>query len=145
MTKIVFISNLASTLCLCGVIWIVQLVQYPFFSEVSPQNFPKYHQAHTFWITPIVAPLMIVELITSFLVLVYTPENLNFKLLVFALMLTLVTWASTAFIQVPLHNKLANGFDRNTHTALVNLNWIRTIAWSLRGALMIYFLAKIIK
>lgn len=130
---------------MCGVIWIIQIVQYPFFSEVTVQNFPKYHQAHTFWITPIVAPLMTVELITSFLILFYPPENLNYKLLIFALVLTIITWASTAFIQIPLHTKLENGFDSNAHAALVNTNWIRTIAWSLRGALMIYFLAKIIK
>lgn len=145
MTKIIFITNLASTLCLCGVIWIIQLVHYPFFSQVGSQNFQKFHQAHSFWITPIVAPLMLAELITSFLILFYPPENLNYKLLVSALILTLITWASTAFIQVPLHNKLGVGFDETVHRALVNTNWIRTAAWSLRGALMLYFLSKIIK
>lgn len=145
MTKIIFISTLVSTLCLCGVIWIIQIVQYPFFSRVNSQDFREYHQAHTFWITPVVAPLMIVELITSFLILFYPPENLDYKLLIFALILTLITWASTAFIQVPLHNKLSGGFDATAHAALVNTNWIRTATWSLRGALMIYFLVQIIK
>ena len=145
MTKTFFIANVASTLCLCGVIWIIQLVHYPFFSQVGADNFQKFHQSHSFWITPIVAPLMIVELLTSLLILFYTPTNLNYKLLVFAFILTLITWASTAFIQVPLHNKLAQGFDAAIHAELVNTNWIRTAAWSLRGVLLLYFISKIIK
>ena len=145
MTKIIFIANLASTFCLCGIIWIIQLVHYPFFSQIGAENFQKFHQSHSFWITPVVAPLMIAELVTSFLILFYPPADLNYKLLIFAFILTLITWASTAFLQVPLHNKLAHGFDADAHAALVNTNWIRTIAWSLRGVLLLYFISKIIK
>lgn len=145
MTKIVFIANFGSTLGLCGVIWIIQLVHYPFFSQISAENFQKFHQAHSFWITLIVAPLMIIELLTSFLILFYAPANLSYKLLIFAFILTLITWASTAFLQVPLHNRLAHGFDVDAHAVLVNTNWIRTVAWSLRGALMLYFISKTIK
>ncbi len=139
MTKILTILQIASSLIMFGVIWIIQLVQYPFFSHVNAENFPKYHAAHTFWITPVVAPAMIIELVTSILIIFYPPKNINIKLLYVGLILTLIVWASTFFIQIPLHDKLANGFDANAHSSLVNTNWIRTIAWSLRAVLVVYF------
>ena len=144
LTKIIFILQIASTLIMTGVIWIIQLVQYPFFSEVNAENFPKYHAAHTFWITPVVAPTMIIELITSILIIFYPPENIDYKLLWLGLILTITVWASTFFIQIPLHNKLSFGFDANAHSSLVNTNWIRTTAWSLRCVLVIYFAWKLI-
>lgn len=145
MTKIIIVLQIASTLIMTGVIWIIQLVQYPFFSEVNAENFPKYHAAHTFWITPVVAPTMIIELITSILVIFYPPETIDYKLLWLGLILTIIVWASTFFIQIPLHNKLSKGFDANAHLKLVNTNWIRTIAWSLRCVLVIYFAWKLIR
>lgn len=145
MTKILLLLQIASTLILVGVIWIIQLVQYPFFSEVKAENFPKYHAAHTFWITPVVAPAMIVEIITSILIIFYPPESIDYRLLWFGLILAITVWASTFFLQVPMHNKLAKGFDANAHSTLVNTNWIRTIAWSLRGALVLFFAWKTIQ
>ena len=145
MEKIVFISQIAATFLMTGVIWVIQIVQYPFFSSVSSENFPKYHQGYTFWITPIVAPPMIVELITSIFIIFYPPVNIDSKLFWLGLFLTSTVWASTFFLQIPLHEKLAAGFDANTHSALVNTNWVRTIAWSLRSILMIYFVWKTVR
>jgi hypothetical protein len=145
MDKILFILQIASTLFMTGVIWIIQIVQYPFFSYVSTENFIKYHDDYRFWITPIVAPAMIVELLTSVFILFYPPANIDSKLLWLGLILTIIVWASTFFLQVPLHEKLAAGFDANAHSALVNTNWIRTIAWSLRSILMICFIWKAIR
>ena len=142
MNKLILILQIASTLPLVGVIWLVQIVQYPFFSTVSAESFPKYHNAHTFWITPVVAPLMIVEFVSSVLIIFYPPENVDHRLLWLGLFLAVAVWLSTFFLQVPLHEKLAQGFDADAHASLVNTNWVRTIAWSLRGVLVLYFVWK---
>ena len=139
MNSIILILNLFSIIFLTGVIWIIQLVQYPFFAQVGAENFQKYHSSHSFWITPVVAPAMIVELITSILLIVYPPENIDSKLIWLGLILTCTVWASTFFLQVPMHEKLSQGFDANAHSFLVNSNWIRTIAWSLHSILATYF------
>lgn len=139
MEKILLIVQIVSTLMLTGVIWVIQLVQYPFFSYVEKANFPKYHAAYTFWITPIVAPLMIVELLTAVLILFYPPNYLDYKLFVFGLILCLAAWLSTFFIQIPLHDRLAAGFDAEAHAALVKTNWIRSLAWTARAVLIFYF------
>ena len=139
MEKILLIAQVASTLMLAGVIWVIQLVQYLFFSYVGKADFPKYHAAYTFWITPIVAPLMIVELLTAALILFYPPNYLDYKLFVFGLILCLAAWLSTFFIQIPLHDRLAAGFDAEAHAALVKSNWIRSLAWTARAVLIFYF------
>jgi hypothetical protein len=145
MEKIVLISQIVSTLFMTGVIWVIQIVQYPFFSYVNAENFAKYHEDYTFWIAPVVAPPMIIELFTAVFIIFYPPVNIDSKLLWLGLILTLIVWASTFFLQIPLHEKLAAGFDANAHSALVNTNWIRTIAWSLRSFLMVYFVWKTVR
>lgn len=144
MEKILLILQIFSTLFLTGVIWVIQIVQYPFFAYVSAENFTKYHDEYRFWITPIVAPAMIVELLTAIFLLFYPPADIDIKLIWLGLALTLIVWASTFFVQVPLHEKLAHDFNSQTISALVKTNWIRTIAWSLRGALVLYFAWKTI-
>ena len=46
-------------------------------------------------------------------------------------------WLSTWRLQVPRHGELAHGFDARAHCRLVDTNWIRTIAWSLRAVLVL--------
>jgi hypothetical protein len=52
-----------------------------------------------------------------------------------------VVWASTFLVQVPMHERLSSGRGASAHTRLLMTNWIRTVAWTLRGGLVIY-LAK---
>lgn len=145
MEKILLVSHITSTFFLTGVIWIIQVVQYPFFKFFDGKDFTKYHDNYTFWITPVVAPMMIIELISSIFILFYPPSEVDSRLLYFGLFLTITIWLSTFFIQVPLHEKLAAGFDSNAYNSLVNTNWIRTIAWTLRAFLMVYFVWKFIR
>lgn len=128
-----------------GIIWFIQLVQYPFFAQVGKENFQQYHASHTFWITPVVAPMMIIELLTSVFLIIYPPENIDSKLIWLGLGLAIIVWLSTFFMQVPMHEKLSQGFDSEAHQFLVNSNWIRTVAWSLRSILVSYFLWKLVR
>ena len=145
MEKTIFILQIASTFFLTGVIWVIQIVQYPFFAHVGAENFAKYHDDYRFRITPVVAPAMILELLTAIFLLFYPPENIDIKLIWLGLVLTLIVWASTFFLQVPLHEKLAQGVNSQTLAALVRTNWIRTVCWSLRGGLVLYFAWKVIR
>ncbi|MGI9470789.1 MAG: hypothetical protein ACR2NZ_04615, partial [Rubripirellula sp.] len=55
------------------------------------------------------------------------------------LVLIVLIWLSTAFLQVPCHQQLSNGFDEAAYRRLVSSNWIRTALWTARGAMMGYF------
>jgi len=56
--------------------------------------------------------------------------------------LLLIIWASTLLLQVPMHRKLGVGFDAEAWRFLVRSNWVRTIAWSLRAALVTVWLQR---
>ncbi len=134
-------AHVASTWALVGLIWSVQVLVYPQFQRVGTAEFGEYHHAHMSRVTWIVAPLMFAELITQIALIVVARQNtgaavtLSIKWLVLGAALVGVNWLSTAFIQVPLHNRLAHGFDSKSAIALVHTNWIRTISWSCRGVL----------
>jgi hypothetical protein len=62
-----------------------------------------------------------------------------------SLALVLLIWAVTFFISVPFHNRLAQGFDYISIDGLVRTNWLRTLAWTARLALLSYMLWRLIK
>jgi hypothetical protein len=51
---------------------------------------------------------------------------------------------STALLQVPRHTTLGSGFDRRAWSELGLSNWVRTIAWSARGVLVLWMTARAI-
>jgi hypothetical protein len=51
-----------------------------------------------------------------------------------------MVWASTAAVQVPLHGRLSLGLDRAACRRLVITNWIRTLAWTVRGVIALLIL-----
>jgi hypothetical protein len=83
---------------------------------------------------------MLTEALTAILLLLVdlTPTGRNLTWL--GLLLLLVIWLSTVFLQVPLHRQLAAGFDSRSAARLVSSNWLRTIAWTLRGVVALMLL-----
>ena len=128
------IAQLASTLPLVGLIWTIQLVHYPLFELVGEESQVDYQKQHMNRITWVVAPLMLIELVTVGLLWVLAPFDVW---AIVGALLVAVIWVSTVIIQVPCHGRLAAGFDRAIHRRLVDSNWIRTIAWTLRGAVAV--------
>jgi hypothetical protein len=53
-----------------------------------------------------------------------------------------ILWISTAAVQVPLHNRLATGFEAAAARKLCATNWLRTLVWSLRGGLAMWMMWK---
>ena len=114
---------------LTGLIWMVQVVHYPLFARVGAAGYKEYQLAHQSLISLIVGPAMLVEAIAATVLLVQRRDPLT---IAGAALLALI-WLSTALLQVPLHNALSDGFDPAIHSRLVQTNWIRTVAWTLRA------------
>ena len=123
-----------------GLIWLIQIVHYPLFKVVGINEFQTYHNWHSVMITPLVGTVMIIELISSILLVVFPAKNVSITIPIIGVILVFIIWASTAFLQIPQHNALANEYELKTHNILVQTNWIRTIAWSMRGFLLLYML-----
>lgn len=142
LSKSLLLIQIAATLGLTGVIWLVQIVHYPLFSFVGGEKYREFHIAHMNLISYVVAPLMILEALSAILIIFYQPGNAESWQLWIGAILVCIVWASTFLLQVPLHENLAKGFDVETHRALVNTNWIRTVAWTIRAALVLWLAWK---
>lgn len=145
MENLIFLAHAAATLYLVGVIWIVQILVYPLMKTVGDDGYAAYHNLHTTRISPLVAPAMIVELLTAIYFVISPFETIDYRLFRFGFVLVLTIWLSTFLVQVPLHERLGGAFDANAQRKLVRTNWIRTVAWTMRGALVLWMIHRKIK
>lgn len=144
-TRLVLLANLASTLFMVGVIWFVQIVHYPLFAAVGESSFAAYADSHSRLTGFVVVLPMLVELASAALLLFLRPPGIPISVLWFGVFLVALIWVSTAVLQVPRHATLALGFDGEAHALLVFSNWLRTLAWSLRGGLCLWMVAKTLR
>ncbi|MEO0416722.1 MAG: hypothetical protein AAF226_17410 [Verrucomicrobiota bacterium] len=139
------LAHLVVTLMMTGVIWVVQLVIYPQFSDIGNDAFAGYHREYMKRITWIVGPLMLAEIATALVLAGASWGSTSFWWWAAGLGLVGLIWASTAFISVPQHGALELGLTDSRVRALVMGNWLRTILWSARSGLVIYLVIKCLR
>ena len=130
---LILLFNFASAWMMVGLIWLIQIVHYPLFALVGKDAFVSYASQHVRSITLIVAPIMLIELVTSIALLLVRPHAVEMWIAVLGMFLVVAAWFSTWQLQIPAHEKLAAGFDSEAYLRLVATNWIRTIAWTFHG------------
>ncbi|MFK7924641.1 MAG: hypothetical protein AB8H47_21975 [Bacteroidia bacterium] len=143
--KGLFTLHLLISGMLCGIIWIIQVLHYPLFAHVGEAAFAQYESLHRTWISPLVGPLMVAELITGLILLTWRPDGISPYLLWIGAALIGIIWINTFFQAVPLHNKLLDGLNPEAVTSLVRVNWIRTIAWTVRLGILGWIVFKLMK
>ena len=147
LTNLLLLANLSSSLVMTGLIWFVQIVHYPLFASVGADGFSRYETKHSQLTSFVVGPPMLIEATTS-IALVFAGRHdpgrheLPLWAVVAGLVLVGVIWLSTAIILIPCHARLEVGFHGKTHRRLVNGNWIRTAAWTLRSCLALFLVSR---
>lgn len=131
---LLFFLNVISAFLLTGVIWTIQIVHYPSFHYIDKMSFTNFHHFHERRISIIVMPLMLIELTTSTALYINNMSSIVFAL---NLLIVVMIWCSTFFVQVPIHSILSQKKDKKLIEKLVNTNWIRTFLWSMRMLLII--------
>ena len=127
----------AVTWYMVGVIWLVQLAQYPMFEHLDRAAFIKAHNLHTTGMGWVVGPVMVLELVLAGALLWRRPGAAT----ACGFALVALLWGLTFLVMVPLHDRLAReGFSLGVVRALVRWNWPRTIAWTLRGLIAAFWL-----
>ena len=132
---VLLLVHAGCAMMMTGLIWFVQIVHYPLLAHLDGGGIAE-HQRRTGWV---VAPPMIVEALTAVLLVFERPEGVPAAAPWIGLALLAVIWMSTALIQVPRHRGLAAGSGEVSR--LVAENWIRTAAWTGRGAVVAWMLA----
>ncbi|MEY4483872.1 MAG: hypothetical protein RL693_1324 [Verrucomicrobiota bacterium] len=129
----ILLLHFAATAALVGLIWIVQLVSYPIMLRVTEKDFKEYHPFHCDRITFVVGPLILAETGTAIWL---WSQGFAEPLFLWSLIPLVMTWISTALIQVPLHWKCERSYSRRSIQRLIQTNWIRTFCWSTRALLI---------
>ncbi|MDX2131350.1 MAG: hypothetical protein SFY69_04785 [Planctomycetota bacterium] len=136
LTTLVPAVHAGATWFMVGLIWFVQIVHYPLLGHIPADAVPEYARAHQRRTTLVVGPLMLIEAGSALLLLWAAGGADDRELLSWIGLVHLaVIWASTFAVQVPLHARLASGFDPRAWRRLVFTNWVRTIAWTSRGVI----------
>ena len=145
MANAVLIVQWMATWYMVGLIWMVQVVHYPMFDRVGGEQFRQYEADHNRLITPIVGIPMLVGLATAaWFVFAAWPGASSRGWAIAGLIMIAAIWLTTAFVSVPCHARLAQGFDAQTHRLLVSSNWIRTILWTARGLMLSYLVYRLV-
>ena len=112
----------------CILIWMVQLIVYPSFAFYNNTQLLKWHKTYTKAIALIVIPLMLGQL-GIVIYQVFLAQN-TFTLI--SIVLVVLLWGITLLKFAPMHQQISKG---NTQIqllkTLVQMNWIRTIIWTL--------------
>ena len=133
--QLALVIQMATTWGMVGVIWIIQILQYPQMADVPSDGFARFerqHQRRVSIVLALFAPLEIASALWLFLDPGPIPRWLP---LVGGLLLAGI-WIATALFYAPIHGRLTDAFDARLHRRLVDANWARTIAWTVRGILV---------
>ena len=143
----ILLVQLASSSYLVGVIWLIQRVHYPMLAELDPTCCAQSCRRHAIQITPVVGIPMLLEAAAAAALVwpgLFVLSTGSLRLAWLGLALVAALWASTFFVQVPLHDRLgrqSGAVDAACVRRLVATNWVRTVLWSARllvaGALLI--------
>ncbi|GAA4357635.1 hypothetical protein GCM10023185_22500 [Hymenobacter saemangeumensis] len=136
MLTLLLVLNLVLAAYLCGVVWMVQLVQYPAFGLVPKAAWGAFHAAHSRRMGWVVGAPMVAELALALALAWVGRHELPGSGPFWALALVAVVWAATFFIAVPFHRRLSEGFDYIAIDGLTRTNWLRTLAWTFRVGLL---------
>lgn len=131
--SVVATIHLLTTFAMAGLIWFVQIVHYPMMASFDREKFAAHEKEHCDRTSWVVVPLMLGEVFTFALLLL---EGVRSNAFLLSGLLLCVIWASTFFLQVPLHRALLQGWNAGAHRRLVATNWIRTVAWTGRAVLL---------
>ena len=120
-----------------GVSLITHFVTYPSFKLIKSSLFSEFHKSYTNKMLFIVAPLMILELISSLFLVIFDVSDNNTE--IGLLISLLLIWFLTFFIIVPIHNKLTVNYNKDLNQKLIKYNGLRTIFWIIKLILFIGF------
>lgn len=144
METIFLLFNLISTLLIAGILWFVQLVHYPLFNEMPAKNMVNYGYYHMQKISGIINLLFIIDFITIVFLLLLVNSDLSATLMLINISIFLFIVILTRITFLPIYQQISKNPNSILITKLINLNWIRTLVWSLKVIFMLIIFFEIL-
>jgi hypothetical protein len=138
VSAIILMLHLAGSFMLTGIVWWVQIITYPLIKETPEAVFKHVHRIYMRRVGWIAAPLMLLEMTTSILLIFFPPPLVPHALLLINFGLIVLVWLVSTLILLPIHQRLSIGHPAHDVQHLIKMNWIRTSLWSVKGILVIW-------
>jgi hypothetical protein len=136
-SAIALVAALAATWTMVGVIWFVQVVHYPLLAVVGVGRASEIAIEHQRLTAQVVGLPMAVEGVSTLVLLTVRPSGVFWVWPWAAAVLLAIALGSTVLLSVPLHAQMASDPTLEIGHRLVRTNWPRTVAWTLRGLVLI--------
>jgi hypothetical protein len=117
------------------VVWALQVVQLPLFLKVQDLAVIVEHRRRN---SMLMSLPMLVELITA----VWLCWVRSGAAPLVALVLLGVIWVVTFAWYMPQYQRLTTGYDEVIVRRLLAGNWVRSVIWTLRSAIMLYIVGQ---
>ncbi len=142
---IAFMLTLALTWYMSGMIWSMQILEYPLFALVGPKEFPAYHRRHNRGL-PLLVILPSLAAFASAVVVIFTrPARLPLWASIVVAVLDLFIIIATAVREAPLHAQLdREGYSATLIRQLVQGNWMRTALWTVNALFLLVWTAQLL-
>jgi hypothetical protein len=109
---------------------------------VGEREFPAYHAAHGILTSWVVGAPILAEVVLGLWLVLRRPPGVPMAGAAAVLGLGLLADLVTGLVSVPLHDQLALGFSASAARLLVQTNWLRTLAWSGRFAVLVWLVGR---
>jgi hypothetical protein len=124
---VLLIASVASLVAL-GIEIYVFTIAYPAFALIGDAEFGAIHALHSERITYSIGPALLFAFFANVALVVNRPRDSPLWLPICAAIAGAIVLAVTAFVQVPLHARLAAGRDPSAIAALNANEWMRALA-----------------
>ena len=141
--QVFLLLETAATIFMAGVLWTMQVLNYPLLALVGTEAFPRYEAAHNRRFALVVIAGVLAAAAGGIGLVASRPGQVPLWAPACELALLLVVIVSTAALQGRQHGTLAGGFDRRTLSLLVRSNWIRVAAWSAAAAIALWMCRQV--
>lgn len=132
---------LVATLFSVGVIWFMQVLEYPLFAHVGEEAFPNFHAQHNRRLPGVVFAPMLIAFAATLALLFVRPNVVPGWLVRLGVVLIGVVLVSSFTLLIPRHMRLTSeGHSLEIIRELVRFNWIRTVAWTLHALVLLAML-----
>jgi len=128
----------AATTFMAGVLWTMQLLNYPLLALVGRDAFIGYESAHNRRFGLVVIPGVLAAAVGGIGLIASRPGHVPLWAPASELALLAAVIVSTAAVQGRQHAALASGFSEQLHARLVGSNWIRVAAWSAAAGIALW-------
>ena len=132
---LILLLQVLTTWTLLGILWFMQLVHYPLFKRIK-ENFVKYEKEHLKRTAAFLVPLLVIDFALNVMLVISLEKGPYTFLISFALAMNIITWLSAFFFQIEQHQTLSTHFSKSIVHKLVKTNWVSTIAWTIKSALV---------